>query len=343
MPIQPTWQSRQPSILQCIFGFACPICAPIRGERKCSQIMCAYLRVAVDSQSAFNTRMVVCTNSTNHTPSMAVWSLWFVCAANKTSERSGYYCIRAGWREARFYHPASMDSSNLHLGNDISWSTRPTAIPFLASSKDKKKSFNTQDKPPKSVPCEQKLGPRVILDGAHNDTCNRSQGGYGYDVGIHWRILAAILYGIYTWFPLKTTSRIVGKLSHIHLPRFLRGPVLRSYAWLFSARLEEAEFHNDLARYSSISHFFRRRLIPSARPVDTKACLVSQILIFALDTVSPLSEAYLIESPLLYSGPILFVIKHWCFILCFFSTERYFPRAPVGIKNSSKARITALK
>ncbi|VDD79429.1 unnamed protein product [Mesocestoides corti] len=122
---------------------------------------------------------------------------------------------------------------------------------------------------------ETKLGPEVVLEDAHTSFCQKTQGGYGYDIGIHWRILAAILYGIYTWFPLNTTSRIVGKLSQVPLPRFLRGPVMRAYAWIFSVRLEEAEFHNDLARYNSISHFFRRRLIPSARPVDPSSCLTS--------------------------------------------------------------------
>ncbi|KAM3177925.1 hypothetical protein ACTXT7_003567 [Hymenolepis weldensis] len=122
--------------------------------------------------------------------------------------------------------------------------------------------------------CYSNLGPNVILEDVHTDVCQKTQGGYDYDVGLHWRILAAILYGIYTWFPLNMTSRIVGKLTRVPLPRVLRGPVVKAYAWIFSARLEEAEFHNDLARYNSISQFFRRRLVPSARPVDPVACLV---------------------------------------------------------------------
>nr|CDS27342.1 phosphatidylserine decarboxylase proenzyme [Hymenolepis microstoma] len=144
----------------------------------------------------------------------------------------------------------------------------------------------SQVKPPNSDPrshkfstpsptCDPNLGPNVILEDVHTDVCQKTQGGYDYDVGLHWRILAAILYGIYTWFPLNTTSRIVGKLTRVPLPRVLRGPVVRAYAWIFSARLEEAEFHNDLARYNSISQFFRRRLVPSARPVDPVACLTS--------------------------------------------------------------------
>lgn len=129
--------------------------------------------------------------------------------------------------------------------------------------------------PAKSASVETNFGSQVTLEDAHTEVCQKTQGGYGYDVGLHWRILAAILYGIYTWFPLNTTSRIFGRLSRVPLPRVLRGPVVRAYAWIFSARLEEAEFHNDLARYNSISHFFRRRLVPSARPVDPAASLVS--------------------------------------------------------------------
>ncbi|KAL5970958.1 Phosphatidylserine decarboxylase proenzyme mitochondrial [Taenia solium] len=127
----------------------------------------------------------------------------------------------------------------------------------------------------KSASVETNFGPHFTLEDAHTEVCQKTQGGYGYDVGLHWRILAAILYGIYTWFPLNTASRIFGRLSRVPLPRVLRGPVVRAYAWIFSARLEEAEFHNDLARYNSISHFFRRRLVPSARPVDPTASLVS--------------------------------------------------------------------
>lgn len=165
---------------------------------------------------------------------------------------------------------------NLLLPNDLSWSAARAAIPHLNPTSTKEEKL-TPDAAmiPKSDQYEKKLGPHVIIEDVHTEECQKSQGGYGYDVGIHWRVLAAVLYGIYTWFPLNTTSRIVGKLSQVPLPRFLRSPVMRAYAWIFSARLEEAEFHNDLARYSSISHFFRRRLIPSARPVDPKACLVS--------------------------------------------------------------------
>nr|VZI38601.1 unnamed protein product [Spirometra erinaceieuropaei] len=94
-------------------------------------------------------------------------------------------------------------------------------------------------------------------------------------LSLHWRIIAALLYSVYTWFPLNTTSRIVGQMARVRLPRFLRGPACRIYAWIFSARLDEAEFYDDLGQYSSMSQFFRRRLLPSVRPVDTNACLTS--------------------------------------------------------------------
>ena len=150
----------------------------------------------------------------------------------------------------------------------------PTQIPFSQVKA-------TGEAPSRSLSFETKLDSQTIQEDAHTEICQKTQGGYGYDVGLHWRILAAILYGIYTWFPLNTTSRIVGKLSRVPLPRVLRSPILRAYAWIFSARLEEAEFHNDLARYNSISQFFRRRLVPTARPVDPTACLVSSFLLVA--------------------------------------------------------------
>ncbi|KAM7536136.1 hypothetical protein Aperf_G00000101454 [Anoplocephala perfoliata] len=152
----------------------------------------------------------------------------------------------------------------------------------ISPVKSAKNEHHIQQSSTQFVTCEPKPGlnaileyPRTIFEDGHTDVCQKTQGGYGYDVSLYWRILAAILYGVYTWFPLNTTSRIVGQLSRVPLPRVLRGPVVRAYAWIFSARLEEAEFHNDLARYNSLSHFFRRRLVPSARPVDSAACLTS--------------------------------------------------------------------
>lgn len=154
----------------------------------------------------------------------------------------------------------NLNSDKDVLSNNHVWA--PGHIPFSHVG-------SAREAPSRSSSCE------IKLEDAHTEICQKTQGGYGYDVGLHWRVLAAILYGIYTWFPLNTTSRIVGKLSRVPLPRFLRSPILRAYAWIFSARLEEAEFHNDLARYNSISQFFRRRLVPTARPVDPAACLVS--------------------------------------------------------------------
>lgn len=153
------------------------------------------------------------------------------------------------------------------------WNPPQIGIPQVKSPK---KDNQIQQSSTQSAACESNPSPNVVLEDTHTTSCQKTQVGYDYDVGLHWRILAAILYGIYTWFPLNTTSRIVGQLSRVPLPRVLRGPVVRAYAWIFSARLEEAEFYNDLARYNSISHFFRRRLVPSARPVDSVACLVSQ-------------------------------------------------------------------
>lgn len=83
-----------------------------------------------------------------------------------------------------------------------------------------------------------------------------------------WRVM-------YPYLPLRSTSRLVGIMSKMELPRCMRKPIYYLYAWIFTAELNEAEHFDDLSRYHSFWEFFGRRLRPSVRNVDEQSCLVS--------------------------------------------------------------------
>jgi phosphatidylserine decarboxylase len=61
-------------------------------------------------------------------------------------------------------------------------------------------------------------------------------------------------------------SRIVGRLSDLHLPRPIRVPLLRAYARAYGVDLEEAELPP--SAYTSFNAFFTRRLREGARPIE---------------------------------------------------------------------------
>ena len=54
---------------------------------------------------------------------------------------------------------------------------------------------------------------------------------------------------------------------------WLRGPVYRTYIWAFGCDLDEAAIR-DLTHYRNLGEFFRRRLRPGVRPVDSNHSLV---------------------------------------------------------------------
>ncbi|ELT94293.1 hypothetical protein CAPTEDRAFT_160543 [Capitella teleta] len=60
----------------------------------------------------------------------------------------------------------------------------------------------------------------------------------------------------------------------MHLPVWMRSPVLRLYIWAFSCTLEEAAC-TDLRTYPNLGEFFRRQLKRGVRPVHTSHCMVS--------------------------------------------------------------------
>lgn len=74
--------------------------------------------------------------------------------------------------------------------------------------------------------------------------------------------------------PLRSISRIWGRLNEYSLPVWLRSPIYKSYTWAFGCDLSEAE-EQDLKKYPNLAAFFYRSLKPGIRPVDEKAELVS--------------------------------------------------------------------
>jgi phosphatidylserine decarboxylase len=69
-----------------------------------------------------------------------------------------------------------------------------------------------------------------------------------------------------TAFSFPLTSRLVGRLADLRLPGFLLRPLVRGYARLYGAALEEAA--EPVAAYRTFDAFFTRRLRPGARPLD---------------------------------------------------------------------------
>ncbi len=74
--------------------------------------------------------------------------------------------------------------------------------------------------------------------------------------------------------PLKAVSRLWGQVNSYELPVWMRKPLLNLYVWLFGCKLDEAAIR-DLKHYRNLGEFFRRRLRPGSRPLDTHHCLVN--------------------------------------------------------------------
>lgn len=67
--------------------------------------------------------------------------------------------------------------------------------------------------------------------------------------------------------PLKAISRLWGRFNSLDIPRPLRVPGFRLYAWLFGVNLDEVG-EDDLRAYPNLASFFYRALKPGARPLD---------------------------------------------------------------------------
>lgn len=65
----------------------------------------------------------------------------------------------------------------------------------------------------------------------------------------------------------RLTSRIWGYMVSLYLPYIVRLIIFHIWAYVFSAKLEEAE-KDDIGEYRSIQEFFTRKLKPGLRPID---------------------------------------------------------------------------
>jgi len=77
--------------------------------------------------------------------------------------------------------------------------------------------------------------------------------------------------------PLKTMSRIWGKINEKELPESFRQPLLGLYVWLFGVDLNEAADEN-LKNYKNLGELFRRELKPHVRTIDIEHSLVNEII-----------------------------------------------------------------
>lgn len=79
---------------------------------------------------------------------------------------------------------------------------------------------------------------------------------------------------LYRKMPLNAVSRLCGKAARLELPASLRQPLLGLYVWNYAINMQEAE-DPELKNYTSVSHFFTRKLKPDARLVDAHSPLTS--------------------------------------------------------------------
>ncbi|CAF1973386.1 unnamed protein product [Rotaria magnacalcarata] len=79
---------------------------------------------------------------------------------------------------------------------------------------------------------------------------------------------------IYKMLPLKLISRVMGWISRLYIPVWLRPLIFNFYINAFSCHAHEM-FNEDLKSYPTISHFFRRKIKMELRPVDKQCPVVS--------------------------------------------------------------------
>lgn len=79
---------------------------------------------------------------------------------------------------------------------------------------------------------------------------------------------------IWLLLPWRSISRLWGYFNQIPLPVFIRRPLYIWYSRIFGCNLDEIANKN-LYEYRNLSEFFRRQLMPSLRPIDRQASIVS--------------------------------------------------------------------
>eukprot|EP00127_Corallochytrium_limacisporum_P002482 Clim_evm39s128 gene=Clim_evmTU39s128 len=72
---------------------------------------------------------------------------------------------------------------------------------------------------------------------------------------------------LYRMLPLRIVSRLWGMLNEIELPGWLRGPILGTYAKVFSVNLAEAK-HETVQEFRHLQDMFTRELKPGMRPIN---------------------------------------------------------------------------
>ncbi|KAM3180514.1 hypothetical protein ACTXT7_016139 [Hymenolepis weldensis] len=77
---------------------------------------------------------------------------------------------------------------------------------------------------------------------------------------------------IYRRLPSNAFSHLIGTVSNINIPSFLRRFIFGTYVKLTHCNMDEAK-EPDLINYSTLSELFSRELSPGIRPVDKTAIL----------------------------------------------------------------------
>ncbi|CAF3933717.1 unnamed protein product [Rotaria sordida] len=79
---------------------------------------------------------------------------------------------------------------------------------------------------------------------------------------------------IYKLLPLRLISRVMGWISRLYLPVWLRPLIFYFYIKIFSCNPHEM-YNEDLKSYCTISEFFRRKIKMELRPIDKQSPIVS--------------------------------------------------------------------
>ncbi|CAF1179450.1 unnamed protein product, partial [Rotaria sordida] len=79
---------------------------------------------------------------------------------------------------------------------------------------------------------------------------------------------------IYKLLPLRLISRLMGWISRLYLPVWLRPLIFYFYIKIFSCNPHEM-YNEDLKSYCTISEFFRRKIKMELRPIDKQSPIVS--------------------------------------------------------------------
>jgi phosphatidylserine decarboxylase len=111
-----------------------------------------------------------------------------------------------------------------------------------------------------------------------------------HETPIHWKAVLALMKRL----PKSLLSRGFGHIADIGLPRFLRRPVLGTFAHVTGINLSEAEM--DLEQYPSLSAFFVRNLRRGVRPIPVKRTSIISPVDGALAEWGRIEEDRLIQA-----------------------------------------------